>query len=88
MQEAEKGREESAQYEQGSTPKEIIGIKNDGTLLIFGDFDGKSDAEKWTDIKEVALQYGSDMVGLKNDGTLITLLKNQTEISSWSNIGY
>lgn len=68
--------------------KEIIGIKNDGTLLIFGDFDGKSDAEKWTDIKEVALQYGSDMVGLKNDGTLITLLKNQTEISSWSNIGY
>ena len=67
---------------------DVVGLRNDGSVVASKSFEYKHDVEKWNDIIEVDI---SDFhaVGLKYDGTVVAVGDNdkgQCNVSDWNDI--
>lgn len=67
----------------------LLGLKEDGTVMLSGDFENKMDAVKdWSDI--IAISSGkTHAIGLKRDGTVVGVGSNlfhQLEVEHWTDI--
>lgn len=67
----------------------IVGLKNDGTLIVDGSYsNGALEVESWQDIVAISAGF-DDTIGLKKDGTLVGAGQGdygRTNFSSWQDI--
>lgn len=80
----------------GDNEDMIIGLKNDGTVLVEAVEESVKEAEKWTDIVQVSAGR-LHMAGLKKDGTVVTCGRalfeekgdqGEFDVADWKDIIY